>query len=99
MSLSLTQPVVSLVVVVLPPAATQVLEDHGHVTEDDEGGREHGPFVEGHDELVALELPHLVGDGLDLDEGVAVGEFRRGRKSNTRQTRAPKTTVLHLEIL
>lgn len=56
----------------LPPATAQVLEDHGHVTEDDEGRGEDGPLVEGHDELVPLELPHLVGDGLHLKEGVAM---------------------------
>jgi hypothetical protein len=36
------------------------------VAEDDEGRREEGPVVELHDQLVTLELPDLVGDGLDL---------------------------------
>ena len=39
----------------------------------DERGGQDGPVVEGHDQLVPLELPHLVGDGLHLEEGVAVG--------------------------
>lgn len=30
--------------------------------------------MEGHDQLIPLELPHLVGDGLHLKEGVAVDE-------------------------
>lgn len=28
--------------------------------------------MKGHDQLIALELPHLVGDGLHLEECVAV---------------------------
>lgn len=45
--------------------------------ENDEGRRQDGPVVEGHNQLIALELPHLVGDGLHLKEGVAVDEKRR----------------------
>lgn len=61
-----------------PPsaAAAQSLEDDVDVGEDDEGGREDGTVVEGHDQLIPLELPHLVGDGLHLKEGVAVDEKR-----------------------
>lgn len=61
-----------------PPsaAAAQSLEDDVDVGEDDEGRREDGTVVEGHDQLVPLELPHLVGDGLHLKEGVAVDEKR-----------------------
>lgn len=40
--------------------------------DDDEGGGQDGAVVEGHDQLIPLELPHLVGDGLYLEEGVAV---------------------------
>lgn len=59
-NLPLTQSIVPLVVVMLAPAAAQMLEDHSYVTEDDEGWRKDWAFMEGHDELVALELPHLV---------------------------------------
>lgn len=45
--------------------------------EDDEGGGQDGTVVEGHDELITLELPHLVGDGLHLKERVAVEKKRR----------------------
>lgn len=38
---------------------------------DDEGWGQDGPVMEGHDQLVTLELPHLVRDRLDLEEGVA----------------------------
>ena len=41
------------------------------MTQDDEGGRKHRPLVEGHDQLVALELPHLIGDGLHFEECIA----------------------------
>lgn len=56
----------------LAPATAQVLEDHGYVTEDDEWWRKDWPFMKGHNELVALELPDLVGDGLHLEERVTV---------------------------
>lgn len=63
---------------VLPPSAVaaQPFQDDVDVGEDDEGGREDRAVVEGHDQLIPLELPHLVGDGLHLKEGVAV-ERRR----------------------
>lgn len=67
---SLTKSEVTLVVIVLSPAAAQVLQDHGHVTEDDEGWREDRSLVKGHDQLVALELPDLVRYGLHLKECV-----------------------------
>lgn len=53
-----------------PPsaAAAQPLQDDVDVGEDDEGGRQDGAVVEGHDQLIPLELPHLVGDGLHLEE-------------------------------
>lgn len=56
----------------LAPATAQVLEDHGDVAEDDERRGKDRPLVEGHDQLVTLELPHLIGDGLHLEERVAV---------------------------
>lgn len=55
----------------LAPATAQVLEDHGDVAEDDERRRKDRPLVKSHDQLVALELPHLIGDGLHLEERVA----------------------------
>lgn len=42
------------------------------VGEDDEWRGQDGPVVEGHDQLLPLEFPNLVGDGLHLKEGVAV---------------------------
>lgn len=71
-TLPLTQSVVPLVVVMLAPATTQMLEDHGYVTEDDEGWREDWALMKGHNELVALELPNLVGDGLHLEECITM---------------------------
>lgn len=56
----------------LAPATTQMLEDHGYVTENDEGWRKDWAFMEGHDELVTLELPNLVGDGLHLEECITM---------------------------
>lgn len=38
------------------------------MTEDDEGWRKDWTLMEGHNELVTLELPDLVGDGLHLEE-------------------------------
>lgn len=40
------------------------------MTEDDEWGRKNWPLMKGHDELVSLELPNLVGDGFHLKECV-----------------------------
>ena len=55
-----------------PPAAVaaQPLQEDVDVGEDDERRRQDGTVVEGHDQLITLELPHLVGDGLHLEEGV-----------------------------
>lgn len=78
---ALTQAVVPLVVVVLAPAAAQMLENHGDMTEDDEGRRKDRPLVEGHDQLIALELPNLVGDGLHLEERVTTMRVTRKRRS------------------
>lgn len=44
------------------------------MAEDDERWRQDGAVMERHDQLVSLELPHLVGNGLDLKESVAVGQ-------------------------
>lgn len=54
--------------------AAEPPQDHVDVGEDNEWRRQDGPVMEGHDELVSLELPHLVGDGLHLKEGVAAGK-------------------------
>lgn len=78
---ALTQAVVPLVVILLAPAATQMLEDHGYMTEDDEGRRKDRALVEGHDQLIALKLPNLVGDGLYLEERVATMGVTRERRS------------------
>ncbi len=42
------------------------------MAEDDEGRRKHRSVVKSHDELVALELPYLVGDGFHFKECVTV---------------------------
>lgn len=73
----LTEParaVVPLPLWLSPAGAAQPLQGDVDVGEDDEGRRQDGAVVEGHDQLVPLELPHLVGDGLHLKEGVAVEE-------------------------
>ena len=80
--LSLTQSIVPLVVVMLAPAAAQVLEDHGNVTEDDEWWRKDRPLMEGHNELVALELPNLVGDGLHFEECITMTDNHRQIRHN-----------------
>ena len=71
----LTEAPLPLVVVGVGPlkaAAAQPPQDDVDVGKDDEGGRQDRTVVEGHDQLIPLELPHLVGDGLHLEEGVAV---------------------------
>lgn len=70
--LSLTQPIVLLILIVFPPATAKVFEDHSYVAENDERRRKDRTFMEGHDQLVPLELPHLVGDGLHFKECVTV---------------------------
>lgn len=37
--------------------------------------------MERHDQLISLELPHLVGNGLDFKESVAVGEEAKTSES------------------
>lgn len=44
------------------------------MAEDDERGRQNGTVVKGHDQLISLKLPHLVGNGLDFKKSVAVME-------------------------
>ena len=63
------------------------------MAEDDEGGGQDGPVVEGHDQLVSLKLPHLVGDGLHLHKGVAVGIQRSEVKQA--QTRQQGMLIVH----
>lgn len=63
--------------------AADVFEHNEHVAKDDEGRWEDWPIMECHDELVSLELPHLIGDGLHLGEGVAAREILFCCKINT----------------
>lgn len=56
----------------LAPTAAQMLENHGNMTEDDEGRRKNWSLMEGHDKLIALKLPDLVGDGLHLEERITM---------------------------
>lgn len=44
------------------------------MAEDDERWWQDGPVMERHDKLIPLELPHLVGDGLDFKESVAADQ-------------------------
>lgn len=76
--LQLTQAVVPFVLVtlMLPPPAAHMLEDHGHVTEDDERWGQNRPLVESHDELVPLKFPYLVGYRLDLKKCIAETDRR-----------------------
>lgn len=46
------------------------------MAEDDEGWGQDGAVMESHDQLISLEFPHLVGNGLDFEEGVAVAQER-----------------------
>lgn len=78
--MKLTESSLPVVAISLRPpsaAAAQPLQDDVDVGEDDEGGRQDGTVVEGHDQLIPLELPHLVRDGLHLEEGVAERRKRR----------------------
>lgn len=52
----------------------QSAEEDVEVAEDDERRRQDGAVMERHDQLISLELPHLVGNGLDFKERVAVGQ-------------------------
>lgn len=58
-----TQAPVTLVLVsiALPAAAADPLDDDVDVAEDDHWWGQDGSVMEGHDQLVPLELPHLVG--------------------------------------
>lgn len=59
-------------VLLLPLAAHT--EEGVDVAQQDEGRRQDRLLVVGHDEMVALVLPHQVGDGLDLQIDVAGGQ-------------------------
>ena len=54
--------------------AAKASEQEVEVTEHDEGRREDRTVMEDHNQLISLELPDLVGDGLHLHKSVAVGE-------------------------
>lgn len=73
---ALTQSVVSLIIIVLAPAAAQMLENHGDMTEDDEGWRKDWSLMERHNKLIALKLPNLVGNGLHLEERITMRTVR-----------------------
>lgn len=62
-----------------------MLEDHSYVTEDDEGWRKNWALMERHNELVTLELPNLVGDGLHLEECITVMMDNERQKCHTDQ--------------
>lgn len=50
----------------------QPAEENVEVAEDDERWRQDGTVMKRHDQLISLELPHLVRNGLDFKESVAV---------------------------
>lgn len=52
----------------------QSAEEDVEVAKDDERRRQDGAVMERHDQLISLELPHLIGNGLDFKERVAVGQ-------------------------
>lgn len=81
----LTQAIVPFiwVTLVFPPSATQVLEYHGHVAEYDQRWGQNGPFMESHDELIPLELPHLIGYWFYLKKCIAEKETRENQVRNT----------------
>lgn len=74
---ALTQSVVPFIIIVLAPAAAQMLENHGYMTEDDEGRRKDWSLMEGHDKLIPLKLPNLVGDGLHLEERITMSQNKK----------------------
>lgn len=68
----------------LGAALEEAAEEDVQVAQDDQRRRQDGAVVERHDQLVSLELPHLVGNGLHLKERVAEGhQTERVSLSNT----------------
>lgn len=59
----------------------QPAEEDIEVAEDDERWRQDRAVMERHDQLIPLELPHLVGNGLDFKESVAVGQEAKTSES------------------
>lgn len=64
--------VIQLSFLFLPAAAAQALQHDVNMAEDDEWWRKNWSVVKRHDELVALKLPDLVGDGFYFKECVTV---------------------------
>lgn len=58
-------------------SAKQPVEKDVDVAENNERWRQDGAVMERHDQLISLELPDLVGNGLDFTESVAVGQETR----------------------
>lgn len=80
MRVKLTESSLALVLLsLLPPSAVaaQPFQEDVDVGEDNEGGWQDGTVVEGHNQLIPLKLPHLIGDGLHLKESVALERNRR----------------------
>lgn len=72
-----TQPSVALILVSFPFlfAATAKADNNDvQVAEDNHRWGQHRSVMEGHNQLVPLELPDLIGDGLYFEEGVAAKE-------------------------
>lgn len=59
------------------------------MAEDDERWWQDGTVVKSHDQLVSLELPHLVGNGLNFKEGIAAEKIRPVRTNCNRTVDAP----------
>ena len=102
MATALTKAFVSFILLSLLfflATAADAFEKDVDVAENNEGGRQDWPVMEGHDQLVALELPHLVGDGLNLKEGVAVKRRKMqltGHFNTPFLGSPPKLTVVEL---
>lgn len=93
----LTEPSVFLIqfslLSLLNTVSKHPVEEDVEVTEDDERRRKDRTVVKGHDQLISLELPHLVRNRLDFEEGVAVEQVKRQISLNFLQYSRCKTLV------
>lgn len=72
-----TQPTVPFLLLPFSPLSAATTETHNDdidVAQNDHGWGQDGPVVKCHDQLVSLELPHLIGYRLDFKEGIAFKE-------------------------
>lgn len=72
-----TQPTVPFLLLPFSPLSAATTETHNNdidVAQNDHGWGQDRPVVKCHDQLVSLELPHLIGYRLDFKEGIAFKE-------------------------